>query len=42
VTDLENLLILGGEIFPRDNQYWVKFEAKRVEARRYLMASNTP
>ncbi len=31
VNDLENLLMLDGEIFPMDNQYWVKFEAKKVE-----------
>ena len=30
--DLENLLLLDGEIFPMDNGYWVKFEAKVVEA----------
>ena len=29
--DLENLLMLDGEIFPMDNECWVKFEAKRVE-----------
>jgi hypothetical protein len=28
--DLENLLILDGEIFPMDNGYWVKFEVKLV------------
>jgi hypothetical protein len=30
--DLENLLLLDGEIFPMDNGYWVKFEVKVVEA----------
>jgi len=29
--DLENLLNLDGEIFPMDNGYWVKFEAKKVQ-----------
>ncbi|MBN2963838.1 hypothetical protein JWV37_03505 [Sulfurospirillum sp. T05] len=28
---LENLLSLDGEIFPMDNGYWVKFEAKEVK-----------
>ena len=27
---LENLLNLDGEIFPMDNGYWTKFEARRV------------
>jgi len=31
MNDLENLLNLDSEIFPMDNGYWVKFEAKRVE-----------
>jgi hypothetical protein len=31
MNDLENLLNLDGEIFPLDNGYWVKFEAKRVK-----------
>ena len=31
VNDLENLLNLDGEIFPMDNGYWVKFEAKLVD-----------
>jgi len=31
VNDLENLLMLDGEVFPLDNGCWVKFEAKRVE-----------
>jgi len=31
VNDLENLLNLNGEVFPMDNGYWVKFEAKIVE-----------
>lgn len=31
MDDLENLLLLDGEIFPMDNGYWVKFEAKMVE-----------
>ena len=30
MNDLENLLMLDGEIFPMDNGYWVKFEAKKV------------
>jgi len=30
MNDLENLLNLNGEIFPMDNGYWVKFEAKKV------------
>jgi len=30
VNDLENLLNLDSEIFPMDNGYWVKFEAKQV------------
>ena len=29
--ELENLLNLDAEIFPLDNGYWVKFEAKKVE-----------
>lgn len=29
--DLDNLLMLDGEIFPMDSGFWVKFEAKRVE-----------
>lgn len=32
MNSLENLLNLDGEIFPMDNGYWVKFEAKRVQA----------
>jgi hypothetical protein len=31
MQDLENLLILDGEIFPMDNGFWVKFEAHRIE-----------
>ena len=31
LDDLENLLILDGEIFPMDSGYWVKFEAKKVK-----------
>jgi hypothetical protein len=31
LNDLENLLMLDGEVFPLDNGCWVKFEAKRVE-----------
>jgi hypothetical protein len=31
VNDLENLLMLDGEVFPLDNGCWVKFEAKRVK-----------
>lgn len=31
MNDLENLLMLDGEVFPLDNGCWVKFEAKRVE-----------
>ena len=31
MNDLENLLNLNGEIFPMDNGYWVKFEAKAVK-----------
>ncbi len=30
-TGLETLLSLNGETFPMDNDYWVKFEVKRVE-----------
>ncbi len=30
MSGLETLLNLDGEIFPMDNGYWVKFEAKRV------------
>jgi hypothetical protein len=29
---LDNLLNLDGEIFPMDNGYWAKFEARRVPA----------
>ncbi|NOX15135.1 MAG: hypothetical protein GXP61_03760 [Epsilonproteobacteria bacterium] len=32
MNDLENLLNLDGEVFPMDSGYWVKFEAKRVDA----------
>jgi hypothetical protein len=32
MDDLEALLNLDGEVFPLDNGYWVKFEARRVEA----------
>jgi hypothetical protein len=28
---LETLLELDGEVFPMDNGYWTKFEARRVE-----------
>ena len=28
---LETLLDLDGEVFPMDNGYWTKFEARRVE-----------
>ena len=31
MNSLENLLNLDGEIFPMDDGYWVKFEAKRVK-----------
>ena len=31
MNDLENLLMLDGEVFPLDNGCWVKFEAKIVE-----------
>jgi hypothetical protein len=31
LNELEYLLNLDGEIFPLDNGYWVKFEAKRTE-----------
>ena len=31
MNDLENLLMLDGEVFPLDSGCWVKFEAKRVE-----------
>jgi hypothetical protein len=30
-ASLETLLDLDGEVFPMDNGYWVKFEARRVE-----------
>ena len=30
MNDLENLLMLDGEIFPMDSGYWVKFEVKEV------------
>jgi hypothetical protein len=30
VAGLENLLNLDGEMFPMDNGYWTKFEARRV------------
>ena len=30
-TSLETLLDLGGEVFPMDNGYWTKFEARRVK-----------
>ena len=30
-TSLETLLDLDGEVFPMDNGYWTKFEARRVE-----------
>ena len=36
MNDLENLLMLDGEIFPMDNGYWVKFEAKKVEPSREI------
>ncbi len=36
MDDLENLLLLDGEIFPMDNGYWVKFEARRVERSREI------
>ena len=32
VDEIENLLNLNGETFPMDNDYWVKFEAIRVNA----------
>ena len=32
LNDLKNLLNLDGEIYPLDNGYWVKFEAKKVES----------
>lgn len=31
MDELEHLLSLDDEIFPMDNGYWVKFEAKRVD-----------
>ena len=31
MDDLENLLMLDDEVFPMDNGYWVKFEAKQVD-----------
>ena len=31
MEDIENLLLLDGEIFPMDSGFWVKFEVKRVE-----------
>ena len=31
MDDLENLLNLHGEVFPMDNDYWIKFEAYQVE-----------
>jgi hypothetical protein len=34
LDELENLLMLDGEIFYLENGYWVKFEAKRVEKTR--------
>jgi len=36
VNDLENLLILDGDIFPMDNGYWVKFEAKQIEPSEFI------
>ena len=30
MNDLENLLNLDEEVYPLDNGYWVKFEAKKV------------
>ena len=30
-TSLETLLDLDGEVFPMDNGYWTKFEARRIE-----------
>ena len=33
MNDLENLLILNGEIFPMDSGYWVKFEARRYRVK---------
>ena len=36
MDDLENLLLLDGEVFLLDNGYWVKFEAKRVEPSREI------
>lgn len=32
LNDLEYLLNLDGEVFPMDNGFWVKFEAKKVES----------
>ena len=31
MKDIENLLMLDGEVFPMDNGFWVKFEAKRID-----------
>jgi len=31
MEELDYLLSLDGEIFPMENGYWVKFEAKKVE-----------
>ena len=31
MNDLENLLMLDGEVFPLDNGCWVKFEATEVK-----------
>lgn len=31
MNDLENLLMLDGEVFPLDSGCWVKFEAKEIE-----------
>lgn len=33
---LETLLSLNGEIFPMDNGYWTKFEAKTVEPKKHI------
>jgi len=35
-SELDLLLNLDGEIFPFDNGFWVKFEARRVESNKHL------
>lgn len=34
--DLDTLLNLDGEIYPMDNGYWVKFEAKRISPNEHI------